>query len=132
MSTLSDLLAEHTDLPGSAVDHLQQVVGEWQLLADLSFADVLLWVAEADDQTSSVGADPGTVVCVAQCRPTTASTAFPDDAVGSVVSESEHPQVLRALVDGEIVDRGRPRGAAAPRCVGRRFRCAVAARSSRS
>ncbi|MGF7123945.1 sensor histidine kinase [Rhodococcus sp. AG1013] len=105
MSTLSDLLAEHTDLPGSAVDHLQQVVGEWQLLADLSFADVLLWVAteRPDDQTGSVGADPGTVVCVAQCRPTTASTAFPDDAVGSVVSESEHPQVLKALVDGEIV-----------------------------
>lgn len=44
MSTLSDLLAEHTDLPGEAVDHLQRVVGEWQLLADLSFADVLLWV----------------------------------------------------------------------------------------
>ena len=102
MSTLSDLLAEHTDLPGNAVDHLQQVVGEWQLLADLSFADVLLWVATERPEGTD-GAMPGTVVCVAQCRPTTASTAFPDDAVGSVVSESEHPQVLRALVEGEIV-----------------------------
>lgn len=102
MSTLSDLLAEHTDLPGNAVDHLQQVVGEWQLLADLSFADVLLWVA-TERPEGAHGAVPGTVVCVAQCRPTTASTAFPDDAVGSVVSESEHPQVLRALVEGEIV-----------------------------
>lgn len=35
MSTLGDLLAEHTVLPGSAVDHLHAVVGEWQLLADL-------------------------------------------------------------------------------------------------
>ncbi|GAB2628356.1 histidine kinase N-terminal domain-containing protein [Prescottella soli] len=105
MSTLSDLLAEHTDLPGNAVDHLQQVVGEWQLLADLSFADVLLWVAteRPDDPKGAAGSDPLTVVCVAQCRPTTASTAFPDDAVGSVVSESEHPQVLKALLDGEIV-----------------------------
>lgn len=103
MSTLSDLLAEHTDLPGNAVDHLQQVVGEWQLLADLSFADILLWVATErhDDVDATVA--PGTVVCVAQCRPTTASTAFPEDVVGSVVSESEHPQVLRALLDGEIV-----------------------------
>ncbi len=39
MSTLGDLLAEHTMLPGNAVDHLHAVVGEWQLLADLSFAD---------------------------------------------------------------------------------------------
>ena len=38
MSTLGNLLAEHTVLPGNAVDHLHAVVGEWQLLADLSFA----------------------------------------------------------------------------------------------
>ena len=59
MSTLGDLLAEHTVLPGSAVDHLHAVVGEWQLLADLSFADYLMWVRRDDDS----------VVCVAQVRP---------------------------------------------------------------
>ena len=48
MSTLSDLLAEHTDLPGAAVDHLQRLVGEWQLLADLSFSDLALWVRKED------------------------------------------------------------------------------------
>ncbi len=57
MSTLGDLLAEHTVLPGSAVDHLHAVVGEWQLLADLSFADYLMWVRRDDDS----------LVCVAQC-----------------------------------------------------------------
>ncbi|MEV0946061.1 histidine kinase N-terminal domain-containing protein [Rhodococcus sp. NPDC049939] len=99
MSTLSDMLAEHTDLPGEAVDHLQRVVGEWQLLADLSFADVLLWVG-----TDFAVADrAGTVVCVAHCRPTTASTAFPEDVVGTVVSESEHPQVRQALLEGRRV-----------------------------
>lgn len=104
MSTLSDLLAEHTDLPGAAVDHLQRVVGgEWQLLADLSFADVLLWVGTESEKNRSEG---GTVICVAHCRPTTASTAFPEDAVGTVVSESEHPQVLRALVEGRVVRGG--------------------------
>ncbi len=59
MSTLSDLLAEHTDLPGSAVDHLQRLVGEWQLLADLSFSDLALWVRNEDSG----------YVCVAQVRP---------------------------------------------------------------
>ncbi len=59
MSTLGDLLAEHTVLPGNAVDHLHAVVGEWQLLADLSFADYLMWV-RSDDEV---------LVCVAQVRP---------------------------------------------------------------
>jgi two-component system, sensor histidine kinase PdtaS len=33
MSTLADLLAENTRLPGEAADHLQTVVAEWQLAA---------------------------------------------------------------------------------------------------
>ncbi len=94
MSTLSSLLARYTDLPGAAVDHLQRVVGEWQLLADLSFADVLLWVDAA----------PSGIVCVAQCRPTTASTVIPEDAVGTLVSDNEHPYVRKAFETGEIVD----------------------------
>ena len=77
MSTLGDLLAEHTVLPGAAVDHLHAVVGEWQLLADLSFGDYLLWVRR----------DDGTMVCVAQCRPNTASTLLVSDAVGTIVDE---------------------------------------------
>uniref|UniRef100_UPI000474EE91 histidine kinase N-terminal domain-containing protein n=1 Tax=Rhodococcus sp. R1101 TaxID=1170698 RepID=UPI000474EE91 len=94
MSTLSSLLARYTDLPGAAVDHLQRVVGEWQLLADLSFADVLLWVDAA----------PSGIVCVAQCRPTTASTVIPEDAVGTLVSDNEHPYVREAFETGAIVD----------------------------
>ena len=66
MSTLGDLLAEHTILPGSAVDHLHAVVGEWQLLADLSFADYLMWVRR----------DDGQLACVAQVRPNTAPTVL--------------------------------------------------------
>ncbi|WP_067900759.1 sensor histidine kinase [Nocardia vaccinii] len=97
MSTLSDLLAEHTDLPGAAVDHLQRVVGDWQLLADLSFADLQLWVG--------VGpvADGADVVCVAQCRPTTATTVHPEDLVGSLASRADHPHIFQALRTGAIV-----------------------------
>ncbi|MGW0175431.1 sensor histidine kinase [Rhodococcus sp. NPDC003322] len=101
MSTLSDLLAEHTDLPGEGVDHLQRVVGEWQLLADLSFADVLLWVPT--DAGVAEPADGPQLVCVAQCRPTTAPTAFAEDAVGWVASDVEHPHVRQALAEWRIV-----------------------------
>jgi two-component sensor histidine kinase len=92
MSTLGDLLAEHTMLPGNAVDHLHAVVGEWQLLADLSFADYLMWVRR----------DDGAVVCVAQCRPNTAPTVLMRDAVGTVVAADDLPVIIAAFESGAI------------------------------
>jgi two-component sensor histidine kinase len=92
MSTLGDLLAEHTILPGNAVDHLHAVVGEWQLLADLSFADFLMWVRR----------DDGAVVCVAQVRPNTAPTVLLADAVGTRNEADEMPLVIDAFNSGAI------------------------------
>ncbi|MCV7193196.1 sensor histidine kinase [Mycolicibacterium brumae] len=101
MSTLGDLLAEHTVLPGSAVDHLHALVGEWQLLADLSFGDFLMWVRR----------DDGALVCVAQVRPNTAQTALLADAVGTISPGADLPLVTRAFDTG-VIDRdddpGRP------------------------
>src|SRR3954463_1553836 len=98
MSTLGDLLAEHTVLPGNAVDHLHAVVGEWQLLADLSFADYLMWVRR----------DDGVLVCVAQVRPNTAPTVLLADAVGSLADASQMQLVTSAFQSGTI---GRENGA---------------------
>jgi len=92
MSTLGDLLAEHTVLPGNAVDHLHAVVGEWQLLADLSFADYLMWVRR----------DDGALVCVAQVRPNTAPTVLLADAVGTRNEADEMPVVTDAFDSGTI------------------------------
>ncbi|AWV47586.1 ATPase [Mycobacterium leprae] len=92
MSTLGDLLAEHTVLPGNAVGHLHAVVGEWQLLADLSFADYLMWVSR----------DDGVLVCVAQCRPHTAPTVLQTDAVGSVASADMLPLVTEMFTSGAV------------------------------
>ncbi|RKT57444.1 two-component sensor histidine kinase [Saccharothrix australiensis] len=99
LSTLTDLLAEHTGLSGAAVDHLQLVVAEWQLLSDLSFADFLLWVP----------LDDTTFLCVAQARPTTAPTAHPEDVVGSTVDVEEHPQLRRAMAESRICREEDPR-----------------------
>ncbi len=92
MSTLGDLLAEHTVLPGNAVDHLHAVVGEWQLLADLSFADFLMWVRR----------DDGALVAVAQVRPNTAPTVLLADAVGTMNQGHEMPLVTDAFNSGSI------------------------------
>jgi two-component system, sensor histidine kinase PdtaS len=99
VSTLSNLLAAHTALTGAAVAHLQRVVAEWQLLADLSFADFLLWVPVAD----------GRFLCVAQSRPTTTATAHPEDMVGATASASQIPQLERALKDASMRREDQPR-----------------------
>ncbi|WP_102142779.1 sensor histidine kinase [Mycobacterium hubeiense] len=96
MSTLGDLLAEHTVLPGNAVDHLHAVVGEWQLIADLSFADYLMWVRR----------DDGVLVCVAQVRPNTAPTVLLADAVGTVADAEAMPVVTAAFESGAIGREG--------------------------
>ncbi len=101
MSTLGDLLAEHTVLPGAAVDHLHAVVGEWQLLADLSFGDYLMWVRR----------DDGLLVCVAQVRPNTAPTVLLADVVGTQNVADEMPVVTAAFESGRIgrqTHAGRP------------------------
>jgi hypothetical protein len=65
MSTLSDLLAEHTALSGSAVAHLQRLVSEWQLLAD----PVVRRFPDCVGSRSALM--PRSSLCVAQARPTT-------------------------------------------------------------
>ncbi|GAB88560.1 sensor histidine kinase [Gordonia rhizosphera] len=93
MSTLADLLAEHTTLSDAAAGHLQRLVAEWQLLADLSFADLLL----------SVRTENGAVITVAQCRPNTASTVYARDEVGAVADDTMRPQLERALTAGTVL-----------------------------
>ncbi|MBV9058400.1 MAG: histidine kinase N-terminal domain-containing protein [Pseudonocardiales bacterium] len=102
MSTLSELLARHTRLPGAAVTHLQRVVAEWQLLADLAFADLLMWAPlNAADQAEEF-------LCVAHVRPTTGPTVHPDDLVGTRASDSERLWLSKALRHGSILREEQP------------------------
>ena len=103
MSTLSELLAQHTQLPGAAVAHLQRVVAEWQLLADLAFADLLLW-APLDAAEAATE-----FICVAHVRPTTGPTVHPEDVVGTRAAEADHPRLRQALRHGNILRDEQPR-----------------------
>jgi two-component system, sensor histidine kinase PdtaS len=102
MSTLSELLAQHTRLPGAAVGHLQRIVAEWQLLADLAFADLLMWVPLDT-------AEAGDFLCVAHVRPTTGPTVHPEDVVGTRAVETEYPQLRQAFRQGSILRDEQPR-----------------------
>ncbi|GAA1097555.1 sensor histidine kinase [Tsukamurella spumae] len=101
MASLADLLAIHTNLPGRAARHLQRVAAEWQLLADLSFADLRLWVRNDPEGDRT---DPA-YICIAQCRPNTTSTVYDSDGVGVVVPPWETP-TLHAAFEGAVVVRG--------------------------
>jgi two-component sensor histidine kinase len=102
VSTLRDLVEEHTGLGPADIDHLHRLAGDWQLLSDLSFADLLLWVAV------TVPKEPRAFLCVAQVRPTTAPTAYQDDQVGRIVGGPEVAHLDIAYVQGRIWREGDP------------------------
>jgi two-component sensor histidine kinase/PAS domain-containing protein len=99
MSALSDLLASQTQLDQHQTAHLQHLVGEWQLLSDLSFADLLLWVPTASE---------GEFLCAAHCRPTTGATAYLRDRVGERLSGNRAAALRVALVEARIFRESDP------------------------
>ena len=124
MPTLTDLVRDHTDLTDTDLEWLHALVSDWQLLADLSFADLLLWVPlrSADalpaDGTSRAGRSrPGVLdtgatvpgwVAIAQMRPTTGPTAYPEDLVGKVVRTGRRGLIDVAWRERRIVREGDP------------------------
>ncbi len=44
MPTMKDLVAQHSELGQADLEWLHLLVGDWQMLSDLSFADLVLWV----------------------------------------------------------------------------------------
>ena len=108
VSTLRDLVEEHTSLGPTEVEHLHRLAGDWQLISDLSFADLLLWVAVDRERGSGSGDPRPEFVCVAQVRPTTAPTAYQDDQVGRVLAGPEVAHLAIALTQGRIWREGDP------------------------
>ena len=99
MSTLRDLVEEHTTLAPADIEHLHRLAGDWQLISDLSFADLLLWTQVGDTHE---------FVCVAQVRPTTAPTAYQDDQVGRIASGPDSAHLMIAATQGRIWREGDP------------------------
>jgi two-component sensor histidine kinase len=97
VTTLRTVASRRTDLTDAEVAHLHSLVGEWALLADLSFADLLLFLRDGDQ-----------FVTAAQVRPATGQTIYVDDMVGSVVTAEDRFLAERAWRDGRICREGDP------------------------
>ena len=83
---------------------LRELVADWQLLSDLSFADLILWVPIRKD----VKLWPTGHVAVAHIRPTTAATVFIDDVIGDEVTWGSRSRIDEALSSGEIIRDSEP------------------------
>ncbi|MFC3689177.1 sensor histidine kinase [Aquipuribacter hungaricus] len=74
MTTITDIVRRHADVAEPDVEWLRTLVGDWQLVSDLCFADLVLWVRDRSGGWSAV----------AHARPSTWATVYYDDVVGSV------------------------------------------------
>jgi len=91
--TLAELLHEHSGLRGADVEWLHLLVGDWQLLSDLSFADLVLWVRLSPVQWQAV----------AHIRPTTGQMVFFEDQVGITATKARAETLEQAYAEGRIV-----------------------------
>ena len=94
MATLVELTRQHTSLTRDEVNHLQHLLGDWGMLADFCFADLLLYVLDAD----------GRWLIVAQVRPSTAQTLYQSDWVGAYANDAEAAILNAAFTSASVAE----------------------------
>lgn len=98
MSTLAEMLRDTTTLEASESEWLHLLVGDWQLIADLSFADLVLWVRGGLDGWRAVG----------HVRPNTGPMVFYDDIVGRSSTRARAAMLDQAARAQELVSKPEP------------------------
>lgn len=91
MPSLDDIADAQTALTGAQVDRLQALITDWQIVADLSFSDLVLWVDDAESKG---------MWAAAQIRPTTGRTTLLEDVVGTFVPRDLTDVDDEVLADG--------------------------------
>jgi len=99
LGSIEEFVEGRTPSTAEEIHTLRELVADWQLLSDLSFADLVLWVPLRKDDTSW----PTGYIAVAHIRPTTAATVFANDLIGDEISWGERFYIDQALSHGEIV-----------------------------
>jgi two-component sensor histidine kinase len=104
MPKLEEFLRDRSPLDTKQIRRIRELTGDWQLLADLSFADLILWVPLRKDFKSW----PSGYVAVAHIRPTTAATVFNQDVIGDEIAWGARPRIDQALSEAEIIRDAQP------------------------
>lgn len=99
MPSLQELARAHTDLDDADVAWLYRLMADWQIIADLSFADLVLWLPDRDGRGFWAGG---------QMRPTTGPTALTDDVLGTFIPAGRRRMLDEAHATGRLVREGDP------------------------
>lgn len=97
--SLHELVRSHTDLEQPDLAWLQLLLADWQIIADLSFADLVLWLPDREGRGFWAGA---------HMRPTTGPTAYVDDVVGTFIPRGRRPMLDAAFEQGRLLREGDP------------------------
>jgi two-component sensor histidine kinase len=93
--SLDDIARFQTSLTADDVSWLHALVTDWQIIADLSFSDLVLWVPDAEAKGVWAGA---------QIRPTTGPTTLLEDVAGTFLPTGRTDQLEKTLASGELSD----------------------------
>jgi two-component sensor histidine kinase len=104
MLQLEKLLGARTTITIDQAERLRSLVANWQLLSDLSFADLILWVPIRKDITMW----PTGHIAVGHIRPTTTSTVYINDVIGDEVLWGSKAIIDEALSGDEIIRASDP------------------------
>ncbi|GAA3512318.1 PAS domain-containing sensor histidine kinase [Aeromicrobium panaciterrae] len=94
MPSLDDIARFQTSLSTGDVSWLHALVTDWQIIADLSFSDLVLWVPDAESKGMWAGA---------QIRPTTGPTTLLEDAAGTFLPSGNTGRLDQAFATGEAI-----------------------------
>ena len=97
MATLTELCHSHTKLDSDQVSHLQNLTAIWGLLADLSFADLLLYGMDSSHSEN-------TLVLLGHIRPTTGTTIYRADMIGQTFESRQRPLITDCFNEEKDID----------------------------
>ncbi len=94
MAVFADMIRESSALGPGDAEWLHLLVGDWQMIADLSFADLVLWFPAND----------GRYVALAHVRPSTSHTMFHADFVGDTI-QPELQSLVQSVWKSQNIER---------------------------
>lgn len=92
MPSLTSALQHSSHLTPADREHISHFLGDWQLIADVSFADLFL----------SIPTDDGNILIVRHCRPATVGTSYPEDIAGDAYTGQLATAVQNCFNDKKI------------------------------
>jgi two-component sensor histidine kinase len=98
MATFTEIVRQHSDLEEDEVAHIQKLLRVWNILADLSFADLVLVIPVKGDKKQR------RFIVSANVRPTTGVTLYQSDLTGVVLHIEDRPLLERSWTKGEVIE----------------------------